>query len=135
MTARAGELDVAGTLRPGAPDDALAGVVEAASRFVLAHPAAAQVLFRALVDEGRRIAATPGGRRLQDALAASELVRRGRAFWDGSALALLEDAPDVLLPAGVREALLHRLAGRVPASAPADAADRPRLLSVGEPEP
>lgn len=123
--------DVAGTLRPGSPDEALAEVVAAASRFVLAHPAAAQALFEALVAEGRRVAETPGGRRLRDALARSELVGRARALWDGSALSMLEDARGVVLPAGIRDAMLQQIAGR-PAAPAAPEDEPPRLLADTE---
>ena len=125
--------DVAGTLRPGGDDDGLAALVDAASRFVLAHPVAAQQLFHALVTEGRRVGATPLGRRLLTGLADSDLVRRGRMLWDQSALSMLEDAPGVVLPTGLRELLLQRVAGRRPGDVtPRD--DRPRLVPVSEDE-
>ena len=45
------------------------------------YPAAAKVIAGALVVEGRRFAATDEGKRWRSALAASELVRRGRLLW------------------------------------------------------
>lgn len=99
------------TLSPARASDGLASLMAVASRFALQHPLAAQALFTALVAEGRRVAATPDGQRLRAALADSELVRRGRVLWERSPLALLEDAPDVVLPAGVRDALTRLLAG------------------------
>lgn len=63
----------------------------------LAHPIAAQAAFAALVAEGRRFATTAAGRRWQDRLARSPLLRRARAPWDAATLWMLaEDPPDVL---------------------------------------
>jgi hypothetical protein len=99
------------TLSPARASDGLESLVAVAARFALQHPMAAQALFTALVAEGRRVSETPDGQRLRAALADSELVRRGRVLWERSPLALLEDAPDVVLPAGLRDALTRLLAG------------------------
>ena len=64
---------------------------------LLSHPVAAQAAFAALVAEGRRFATSPAGRRWQERLVRSPLLRRARAPWDAATLWMLEDgAPDVL---------------------------------------
>jgi len=118
------------TLSPARAGDGLASLIAVAARFALQHPMAAQALFTALVAEGRRVSRTPDGGRLRAALADSELVRRGRLLWERSPLALLEDAPDVILPTGLREALTRSLGCGAPARAAArPQASRPLLVA------
>lgn len=93
----------------GLPEDRLTHVLERASRLVLQHPAAAQSLLYAFIAEGRRFAETPEGRRWMDALAASEFVRRGRAFWDATHLKLIEDDPETLHPTAILDAIVQVL--------------------------
>lgn len=72
---------------------------------LLAHPVAAQAAFSALIAEGRRFAATAGGRRWQERLARSPLLRRVRTPFDAATLWMLDEgAPDVL-PSGYVDAL------------------------------
>jgi len=59
----------------------LEGLIELAQRLLERYPAAAKIMASALVVEGRRFAATDEGKRWCSALAASELVRRGRLLW------------------------------------------------------
>ncbi len=59
--------------------DALLGDAQAA---VLTHPVAAQALYSALVDEGRRVSATPEGQALRARLARSALARRWKEAWE-----------------------------------------------------
>ncbi len=94
-------------LRLRTPEDPLARALRAASEFFLKHPLAAQALFTALVAEGRRFAQTPEGRRWRAGLAQSELVRRGRALWEGSLLNMLDDDPDAVMPSSVFDALVR----------------------------
>jgi|ERR1700687_208418 len=89
------------------PEDPLAQIVREASKWLLKHPVAAQALFSALVAEGRRFAQTSEGQRWREALADSELVRRGRALWESSVLNFLEDAPDVTLPSAISDAIVQ----------------------------
>ncbi|HZR80795.1 MAG TPA: hypothetical protein VFD92_06840 [Candidatus Binatia bacterium] len=94
-------------LAPPAAADALERFFAQLAVVVLRHPVAAQAAFCALVAEGRRFSQTEEGRRWRDALACSELVRRGRALWEGSVLNLLVDDPDALLPSGLVDAIAH----------------------------
>ncbi len=74
---------------------------------MLKHPIAAQALFSTFVAEGRRFAQTEEGHQWQEALAGSELVRRGRALWEGLSLNLLEDSPGTVLPTAILDAVVQ----------------------------
>jgi hypothetical protein len=91
------------------PDGDLEQLLREAQFLLLKYPTAAQAAFRALVTEGRRFAETPAGQRWRRRLANSELVRQGRVFWEGSALNMLEDTGDTLLPSSLLDALLSAL--------------------------
>ena len=96
-------------LGPG--DDDLAEMLHEAQLLLLRYPAAAQAAFKALVAEGRRFAETPQGRRWRSRLAGSELVRRGRILWEGSALDMLEESGNTVLPSSLLDAVLSALTG------------------------
>ncbi len=89
-----------------APADELERALQEGQLVLLKHPVAAQAALRALVAEGRRFATTPAGRRWKEKLAGSELVRRGRVFWESSALGIFEDHPDTLLPSSLLDAII-----------------------------
>ena len=103
------------------PEDELFRLLRAGHLLLLKHPVAAQAAFRALVAEGRRFAATPEGQRWKTRLAGSELVRRGHVLWEGSALDMLEERSDSMLPSTLIDAIagaigsedLSALLGRV----------------------
>ena len=90
-------------------EDELLRALQEAQLVLLKHPVAAQAALRALVAEGRRFAATPAGRRWRVKLAGSELVRRGRIAWQGSALTMLEERGDGMLPSSLLDAILGAL--------------------------
>ena len=92
-------------LTPAATEGVLERFFSQLSVVALRHPIAAQAAFAALVAEGRRFSQTDEGRRWRDALASSELVRRGRALWEGSVLNLLVDDPDTALPSALADAI------------------------------
>jgi hypothetical protein len=73
---------------------------------LLKHPIAAQAAFAALVAEGRRFSRTPEGAEWAEALAGSDLVRKGRRVWDAVAMNMLEEDPDTIIPSAYLEALL-----------------------------
>jgi hypothetical protein len=105
-----------------ADDDPLVSIVRAAARLVLKHPVAAQAAFSALIAEGRQFAQTAEGQRWKVALAKSALVRHGRIVWEGSALNVLEDSGDTVIPSAILDALVRAL------SSPDLHASIPRLL-------
>ncbi len=72
---------------------------------LLAHPVAAQAAFAALIAEGRRFATTPAGRRWQERLVGSPLLRRARAPWDATTLWMLEEGSPDVLPSAFVDAL------------------------------
>lgn len=90
-----------------APSDPVVELLHRASLLLLKHPVAAQAAFAALVEEGRRFAATPEGQRWKAALERSELAWRGHALWEGSLLKVLEERGDSLLPTAILEALIQ----------------------------
>jgi hypothetical protein len=81
---------------------------------LLRHPVAMQGLVRALVAEGRRFADTPAGARWQRRLMRSELVRRGRALWESSALGMIEERSATVLPSALLDAVLGALTAAEP---------------------
>jgi hypothetical protein len=104
---------------PGAGDDPIMNVEEdveevllALQRAILLYPAAAQGLFYALVQEGRRFARTPEGAVLQQSLCSSELVIRSRVLWDSLTVRALEDDPDTVVPTAVLEAITKAASDR-----------------------
>ena len=72
---------------------------------LLAHPIAAQAAFSALLAEGRRFATTPAGRRWQEQLVRSPLLRRVRAPFDAATLWMLDEGTPDVLPSGYVDAL------------------------------
>jgi hypothetical protein len=94
-----------------AEDDAegaeIAALLRGVQLVLLRHPVAAQAAFAALIAEGRRFAATPEGAGWAEALAGSELLRRGRRVWDAVGMNMLEDDPDTVVPSAYVEALFR----------------------------
>ncbi len=84
----------------------LDGLLQTVQLVLLRHPVAAQAACRALIAEGRRFGETPEGQQWRARLAGSTLVRQGRMLWEGSALDILEDQDDVLLPSAFMDALV-----------------------------
>jgi hypothetical protein len=84
------------------PADALRALQEA----ILLHPAAAQALFFALVQEGRRYAETDEGSALRERLRRSELIANARSMFDAVTVRALEDNPDTVIPSAILEALV-----------------------------
>lgn len=91
-------------------DDPLTVLLREAQLALLRHPVPSQAVIRALVAEGRRFARTPEGRQWALRLAGSELVRRGRAAWEGSALGMFEETSDTMLPSSLVDAIVSALA-------------------------
>jgi hypothetical protein len=99
--------DAAPRLILSTPDEGIERLLAQLTVVVLRHPIAAQAAFKALVAEGRRFGETADGRRWRAALADSELVRRGRAFWEASLLNLMEDHADAVVPSGIVDAIVR----------------------------
>ncbi len=78
----------------------------ALQRAILLHPVAAQALFRAMVEEGRRYSNTEDGGELQERLASSELAIQARVFWDALTVRSLEDDPSTIVPTAVLDAIV-----------------------------
>lgn len=82
-------------------------LVERIQRALFVHPIAAKALYRTLLEEGRRAAATPEGQALAERLAASELVHRARIVWDVASLRMLDDDPDTPVPTAMIDSLVE----------------------------
>jgi hypothetical protein len=70
--------------------------LERLRRVFFSHPQATQALFAALVEEGRRYAATPEGARLAETLAGSDLAARARVLWEVLTMSAFVEGSDVL---------------------------------------
>jgi hypothetical protein len=70
------------------------------------HPLAAQSLFRMLVAEGRRFAATAEGREWAERLAHAERLEQVAVVWDLVTSRALEDDPATVVPSVVAEAFV-----------------------------
>jgi hypothetical protein len=81
-------------------------LVAALQRAVVEHPVAAQGLAAALIAEGRRFAETPAGAEWLERLAASELARQARVFWESSTLNMIDERADPPLPSAFVDAVL-----------------------------
>jgi hypothetical protein len=90
--------------------DDLARALEEVELLVLRYPAAAQRVVAAFIAEGRRFAATAEGQAWRARLVESELVRRGRVFWESSALNLLQEIPETAIPSMLLDALVGAVA-------------------------
>jgi len=86
---------------------------------LVAHPAASQAAFAALVAEGRRFAETDRGRHWQEALAASPLMARLRRIFEEVSLNMFEEDRTTVLPSTYIEVLAQAL----------DATQFPRLIA------
>ena len=86
---------------------------------LVAHPAASQAVFAALVAEGRRFAATERGRQWQEALAASPHMARLRRIFEEVSFNMFEEDRTTVLPSTYVEMLAQAL----------DATQLPRLLA------
>ncbi len=102
------------TLVLGPIQDPLVELLERASLLLLQHPIAAQAAFRALVEEGRRFAATEEGNRWFRRLSHAEAIQRGRVLWEDSLLNILEDSADTLLPSVIVDALARAVRSEDP---------------------
>jgi hypothetical protein len=87
------------------PEDEVVGVLRSLQTAVLKHPVAAQSIFSALIEEGRRFSETPSGVEWKTKLSHSPLLHRARVILEMSTLWMLEeDSPDVL-PSGYLDAV------------------------------
>jgi hypothetical protein len=94
------------TLVVGPSRHSEADIIQELQFLVLRYPAAAQAACRALVAEGRRFGKTAEGRAWRERLECSDLVRRGRVLWEATALDILEDRGDEILPSAFLDSLV-----------------------------
>lgn len=87
------------------PDDELLRVLRSVQLLMLKHPVAAQGAFTALLEEGRRFAETPDGRRWKRRLERSDLLHRARLAWEVTTLWMLEQEPPHVLPSAYLDAV------------------------------
>ena len=86
-------------------DDVL-NLMRDAQRLLFTHPIAAQKAFAALIEEGRKFAATESGQAWVTALQSSELLRKGHRMWSAITFDALEEQPTGALPSAYLELLL-----------------------------
>ena len=89
------------------PEDDLSALLRWGQLLLIQYPVAAQALFHSFVAEGRAFAETAEGRRWQEELAGSELIRRGRVVWEVGTLNLLEEDPDAVVPSKLLDAIVQ----------------------------
>lgn len=94
----------------GRGEDELEALLTEIQLAIVAHPIAAQALFRALVAEGRAFATTPEGQRWAALLTDSPLVQRGRMVWDVTTLRMLDDDPETVVPSTLVDAFVRTTA-------------------------
>jgi hypothetical protein len=87
--------------------DELLGLLEQARVFLLRHPIASQAVFRGLVGEGRRFAASERGAAWARTLAQASAMTRAREVWEATSLNLLTADEQAVLPSTWVEALLR----------------------------
>lgn len=125
---------VADALLPPRPDagDTIGTALRDVQELVLRHPIAMRAALGALVEEGRRFAATEEGRVLRDRLEHSAFVRRARLVWQMASHSLLSELePGAADASGLPSAWLDGLF-----AAAADDPDRvlDRLFGVSDDE-
>jgi len=80
--------------RPNRQRPALLPALHVLQRFVACYPRLTAGLVHALIEEGKRFAATPGGANLQRELSGAEWVEKGRILWEACGLdELLREHP------------------------------------------
>jgi hypothetical protein len=105
MMRRPPEEDGLPVVAPADPEADLVAAIRALQALLLAHPAAAQSLFSALVAEGREYARTAEGARWLRRLTPSPLFRRARVLWDVATMKSLEEDPSRVLPSAYVESI------------------------------
>jgi hypothetical protein len=100
--------------RSATSHDAALHVLREAQLLLLSHPVAVQGVVRALVAEGRRFGKTANGRRWRARLARSDLARRGRLMWQATALNMIEERSDSVLPTALLDAVLGTIVSADP---------------------
>jgi hypothetical protein len=98
------ELDGLLALLADDPADELSSLLVEIRWLMLRYPLAARAAYRALVAEGRRVAATEEGAQWRRRLEGSELLRRGQLIWEAGTLNLLESGDDGVLPSDLIDA-------------------------------
>jgi len=104
-------------------DQDLLKLLRAGQMLLVKYPVAARSAVAAFVAEGRRFAQTDEGRRWKEALAGTELVRRGRLVWEGCSLNMLEEDDRTVFPS-------VRYTGRTP-SDPLGTLQAENVIQVG----
>jgi hypothetical protein len=104
------ELPILVLREPESEQDELLGVLREAQRLVFKYPVAAQGIARAFVEEGRRFAQTEDGEAWRAHLAASDLLKRGRALWDVGTLGSLRERSETTLPTVMVDAFVQAAA-------------------------
>ena len=94
--------------------DAVEAMLRSIQKFVLKHLDTVESIVAALVREGRCFAQTDEGRRLQQQMARSELVRRLWRVWEGSSLWMFDSDAQGPYPSGIADALFMTAAGDDP---------------------
>lgn len=92
------------------PGDELSMLLVELRWLIVKHPIAARAVFRSLVAEGRRFAATDEGARWRRRLEASPLVRRGCAVWEVATLNMLDEDGSRALPTQLIDAFCRAVA-------------------------
>lgn len=88
-------------------DEEMMAALRTLRRVVMSHPVAAQAMFSALVQEGRRYGETAEGAVWLSRLEGTPLIERVRGVWDSLTQRSLEADPDVVLPTAIMEALVR----------------------------
>lgn len=94
------------------PTDELSQLLGELRWLTLRHPVAARSAVHALVEEGKRFAATEAGKEWRERLRGSELVQRGQVLWEIGTWGSLESDEEHMLPTQVIDAFSRASARR-----------------------
>jgi len=92
------------------PTDELDVLLRELRWVILKHPVAARAVYRALVAEGRRYAATEEGAAWRRRLDSSPLIRRGRSVWELATCNMLDEDATRALPTQLIDAFCRAAA-------------------------
>ncbi|MFT7304848.1 MAG: hypothetical protein ACI9P7_000106 [Candidatus Azotimanducaceae bacterium] len=93
-------------VRVKSPTDEIEAILRWGRGALIHHPEATRLVFKSLIEEGRRFSTTPKGKEQAEKLAGSALAQRARFAWDLSTVWLTDHSESTPVPSNFIDGLM-----------------------------